>query len=151
MKREPLLILVMGTITVGALAFAASVFRAGQPVETFSLDRLHDSSYMIRALHLDPPQVQQLALLNAGLCTRLKGSCRRNCTARRDLVAAVEAGDKVAYEEILRKMCKAYEEGERATLDHIEAVRGLLSTEQRATFDRLTKRCLCGGCEEGCE
>lgn len=151
MKREHVIILVQGVITIAALAFAAGLYRESHQAESFSLDRLQDTSYMTQRLDLDPPQAQQFALLNAQLREQLRTTCQRNCTARRELVAAVDTEDATDHEAILKKMGEAYEDGEQATLEHIKAVRAILDTQQRETFDLLVGRCLCGGCDQHCE
>jgi ABC-type transport system involved in cytochrome c biogenesis ATPase subunit len=43
-------------------------------------------------------------------------------------------------------MCRAYEQGERATLWHLNEVRTLLDDEQRSRFDTMMERCLCQSC-----
>lgn len=151
MKREHMIILVQGAITVAALAFAAGVYRAPRHSDSFSLEHLQDASRMTQILNLDPAQAQQLELLNAGLSKQLEGSCQRNCTARRQLTTALKEDNEAEYETILKKMCAAYEEGERSTLKHLESVRAILDAEQRAKFDQLVSRCLCGGCTDECQ
>jgi Spy/CpxP family protein refolding chaperone len=151
MKHTKLIILIQGVITIAALAFAAGVYREGYKAEPFALDRLHDTSYMTKMLNLDPQQAQQLALLNTHLQTQLKGSCQRNCSARRDLVAALEQENPTYFENIMKQMCEAYETGERATLEHLQAVRAILDSAQRQKFNQRISRCLCGGCEQGCK
>ncbi len=146
MKREQIIILVQGVITFAALAFAVGVTRAPRHSETFTLDHLHNTSEMIHLLNLDPPQAQQLEVLNASLRRQLQKSCHSNCAARQKLIHADET-DTEAKEDILQEMNAAYEEGERATLQHIQAVRAILDQQQRAKFDQLLSRCLCGGCE----
>ena len=151
MQKTQIIILAQGVITIAALAFAAGLYRESHQAESFSLDRLQDTSHMTQLLNLDPPQAQQFALLNAQLREQLRTTCQRNCSARRQLVAAVDTEDATDHEAILKQMCEAYEDGERATLEHIKAVRAILDTQQRETFDQLVGRCLCGGCENGCE
>ncbi len=150
MQRQQIIILVQGAITIAALAFAAGVYRETRHTESFSLEHLQDSSRMVQTLNLDPPQAQQLEMLNAGLRKQLQGTCQRNCEARRKLAAAIEEGSETDHETILKEMCEAYEASERATLAHLQAVRAILDSEQRATFDELVSRCLCGGCGEDC-
>ena len=151
MQKTYIIILVQGVITVAALAFAAGVYRESRQAECFSLDRLLDTAYMTQRLNLDPPQAQQFSMRNVQLRDQLSTTCQRNCAARRKLVAAIDAGEATDHEAILKQMCEAYEDGERATLEHIKAVRAILDTQQRETFDQLVGRCLCGGCENGCE
>ncbi len=150
MKREQIIILVQGVIIFAALAFAVGVTRAPRHSETFTLDHLHNTSEMIHLLNLDPPQAQQLEVLNAKLRRTLQETCHRNCTARQQIVRTDET-DAETKEKMLNKMCEAYEDGERATLQHIQAVRAILDRQQRNTFDKLLSRCLCGGCEKGCD
>lgn len=151
MKHTKMIIFLQGVITLASLAFAVGVYREGQKAEPFALDRLQDTSYMAQVLNLDPPQAQQLALLNAQLREQLRTTCQRNCEARRKLVTDIETDDLAAQEQILKEMCEAYEDGERTTLAHLQAVRALLDSVQRQTFDKLISRCLCGGCDHGCE
>jgi len=150
MRKTYLIILVQGVATVAALAFALSAHRHPAQDAPFTLDQLQDTTRITQLLHLDPAQAQQLALLNAGLRQQLQGTCQRNCAARRELIRSVPT-DLDAQEAILMKMCKAYEDSERATLAHVQAVRALLDEEQRARLDALLGRCLCGGCETGCQ
>lgn len=150
MKREHVIILAQGFITVAAMAFAIGIYRQPAQNATFSLNKLQNTAQMTQLLNLDPAQAQQLELLNAGLLQQLQGSCQRNCEARQELIRAVPE-DQNAQEAILLKMCKAYEDSERATLAHVQAVRALLDQEQRSKLDNLLGRCLCGGCEKGCQ
>lgn len=146
MKREKMIILAQGVITIAALAFAVGVARVPRHGDTLSLDQLHNTSQMVSLLNLDPQQAQQLEILNTRLRSQLQETCHRNCAARQNIINAEET-DSQAKEKILRQMCEAYEDGERATLQHIQRVRTLLDQEQRAKFDQLLSRCLCGGCE----
>jgi Spy/CpxP family protein refolding chaperone len=150
MKREHVILLIMGTITIAALAFAIGVTRSQQHAHPITLDQLHHTGKMTQLLDLSPDQVRELESLNRHLRQQLQESCHRNCSARRELISANEP-DENLHESILKKMCDAYEESERATLQHIQAVRALLDEQQRRTFDQLLSRCLCGGCDSGCK
>ena len=146
MKREQTIILIQGVITIAALAFAVGVTRTPAHSDTFTIDHLQNTSQMVSLLNLDPPQAQQLQVLNTSLRETLQKTCHRNCAARQEIVHADDT-EPETKEKMLKKMREAYEDGERATLQHIQAVRAILDRQQRETFDELLSRCLCGGCE----
>ena len=77
--------------------------------------------------------------------------CGRYCRARNVLGQTITdgTGDTIRAEASLREMCLAYEESERATMEHIRKVRAILASEQKKRFDELLRECTCRECR-GC-
>lgn len=109
-------------------------------------DRLADVSFLTGELKLSADQARQMQSLHAALAARLNECCARHCEARARLGRALanEADDGVAAKAILADMCRAYEEGEMATLDNLRHVRAVLNAEQKRRFDAMIGECLCG-------
>jgi len=72
----------------------------------------------------------------------------RHCAARARLVQALagETNGTAQAEAVVTEMCRAYEQSERATLDHIRQVRAVLTAEQRKRFDAMISDCMCKPC-----
>ncbi len=138
--------IMLAAISVASFVFSVAHFRACRKDEPISVSHLKNAEYVADKLHLDPAQTQALRLLNERYRRRLQQGCARNCEARRRLTEAMTDENRTVYDDILMDLCKAYEETERATLEHVEAVRTLLDSDQRKTFDRLLARCLCQKC-----
>ncbi|MBM4144490.1 MAG: hypothetical protein FJ225_13010 [Lentisphaerae bacterium] len=111
-------------------------------------DRLRDVSFLSRELKLTDAQAAEIKALHARLATRLDECCARHCGVRARLGEALsqETNGTARTEAALMEMCRAYEESERATLDHIRRARGVLDAKQRARFDRMLTECLCREC-----
>ncbi len=134
-----------GVLAYGLTRYAAC--RAASP----GMDRFQDVSFLAQELRLTESQMREIKGLQMTLSTGLKDCCERHCAARARLGQALAAetnGDAQA-EAVLTEMCRAYEEGERATLAHIRQVRAMLTLKQRRRFDALITKCLCRTCCRG--
>ncbi len=134
-------------VAAGSLAFVFS----GQMVcrgAGAGLDRLRDTSFLERELRLSPAQVSELRALHARLVEELSDCCARHCKARICLVRALTTAthDFSEVEATLSDMSRAYEQSERAALEHIRRVRELLDVGQRRRFDAILAECLCPDC-----
>lgn len=111
-------------------------------------DRLQDVSFLKQELNLSAAQAEEVRALHEALATMLEDVYARHCRARARLgnALASETNGSVRVDAALNDMCRAYEDGERATLDHIRRLRDILDPAQRKVFDRLIKECLCRDC-----
>ncbi len=114
-----------------------------------SLDRLRDLSFLTRELGLSDTQAGAIKNLHAALGVKLNECCALHCAARARLGQALarETNGTAQTEGVLAEMCRAYEESERATLDHIRQLRLVLNAEQRKRFDAMISRCMCRSCD----
>jgi len=113
-----------------------------------SVDRLQDVSFLARELRLSDAQVTEIKRLHTTLGEKLNDCCARHCAARARLVQALAADTNgtAKADAIVTEMCRAYEESERGTLNHIRAVRAVLNAEQRRRFDTMISDCMCKSC-----
>jgi hypothetical protein len=130
--------LVIVAVIIGALAFGITrleVYRMRGP----DLGRLQDVSFLTGELQLSEAQASELRALHTTLAARLNDCCARHCEARACLVQALTGDTEggMPAEAAVDEMCRAYEESERATLEHIRTVRALLNAEQKERFDAL--------------
>ena len=134
---------VVAAAAAGAIAFAVTR-QACRRSET-SLDRLEDMSFLTRKLRLSPAQADEIKGLQTALRAKLNDCCERHCAARARLGEALssETNGRARAEVSVAEMCRAYEESERATLDHIQRVRAVLTTEQRKRFDEMINQYVC--------
>lgn len=138
-------ILAIAALALGALAFGVTrhaVCRdSGTPQE-----RLQDVSRLSRSLDLSDAQVEQIKALHTALGSQVNDCGVRHCAARARLSEALanETNGVAHADAIVAEMCRAYEQSERATLNHIRAVRALLTAEQKRRFDVMVSRCVCG-------
>lgn len=139
----PLLVVV----AAGGIGFGVSRYVACRTTAP-SLDRLRDVSFLQRELNLTDMQRSQVEGLHETLATRLDACSERHCGARMRLGQSLadETNGNARADAVLAEMCRAYEESERAALDHIRQVRALLDTRQRQRFDKMLKECLCRSC-----
>lgn len=138
---------VFAAAAAGVLAFGVTrhaACRAAGP----GIDRLRDASFLVRELGLNDAQAQTITDLHTTLGAKLTECCARHCTARARLgeTLADETNGVARAEAVLKDMCRAYEEIERTTLDHIRQVRALLDARQRERFDKMLAECLCRSC-----
>lgn len=146
MNRRWILPLV-AAVAIGIIAYAVTRHAVcGRPAPT--LDRLQDVAFLTRELGLNDAQADEIKSLHASLGVKLNDCCMRHCAARARLAQALaaETNGTAQAETILAEMCRAYEESERATLEHMRRVRALLTPEQRKHFDEMITACLCGAC-----
>ena len=138
---------VLAAAAAGVFAFGVTrhaVCRAAGP----GLDRLRDVSFLTRELSLSDAQADKLKRLHATLGERLSDCCTRHCAARARLGQAVaaETNGTSQADAVVAELCRAYEQGERATLTHIRAVRAVLNDEQRRRFGKMISDCMCKPC-----
>lgn len=138
---------VLAAAAAGMLGFGLTrhaVCQAARP----GLDRLRDVSFLTRELNLSDAQAANLKRLHATLGESLGDSCTRHCAARMRLGQAIaaETNGTANAETVLAEMCRAYEQGERAALTHILAVRAMLNDEQRRRFGKIISDCMCEPC-----
>lgn len=151
MNRKWIVPLVAAAVA-GLVAYGITRSRAC-PGSHVDINRLQDVTFLVRELQLSDAQAQEIRQLNAALGSTLNDCCARHCSARSRLGAAVAEGTNglEQTESILRDMCRAYEQSERATIEHWQAIRALLGEAQKARFDALISRCVCGPCDRhGC-
>lgn len=113
-----------------------------------SIDRLQDVSFLARELRLNAAQASEIRSLHVSLGEKLDDCCMRHCAARARLGQALAANTNGSAQAdiVLEEMCRAYEQSERATLNHIRAVRAVLNAEQKRRFDVLISDCMCKPC-----
>ena len=113
-----------------------------------SVDGLRDVSFLARQLNLSEVQANEIKRLQLSLGSELGDSCSRHCAARARLGQSLVAdtNGSAQADVVLEEMCRAYEQSERATLDHIRAVRAMLNAEQRRQFDAMISDCMCKPC-----
>jgi hypothetical protein len=131
----------------GVLAFAFTRYAACRAAGP-ELDFPQDISCLTRELKLTAAQAGEIEALHAGLGARLTDCCARHCAARARLGRALadETNGTAQADIVLADMCRAYEEGERATLEHLRRLRAVLNAEQRQRFDALMTECMCRPC-----
>ena len=112
------------------------------------LDRFQDVSFLTRKLGLNESQAREIKALHGVLGAELSGCCERHCAARAQLAKALvcETNGTGAADAVLLEMCRAYEQGERATLANIRKVRSVLNADQKRKFDEMITRCMCREC-----
>lgn len=149
MNRKWIIPLV-GAVASGVLAFIVTRFMVCD-TEKLPLDCLQDASILVRTLDLSESQAREIRALHAKLGPQLNDCCTRHCAARARLGTAIasETSGTDQAESILSEMCLAYEQSERATLNHIRAVRAVLNAKQRRQFDELIMRRVCDPREKG--
>lgn len=138
---------VIVAVTAGVIAFGVTR-RVVCSRSATSPDCLKDVSFLRGELGLSDAQSQEIKGLLAALQIKLNDCCERHCAARARLGQALAADmDGGAQADIvLEEMCRAYEQSERATLNHIRAVRAALNAEQRRRFDTMISDCMCKPC-----
>jgi len=143
--RWMLLLLVVAV--AGGLAFGVTRHVVCRPAGS-DLDRLRDVSFLQRELNLTDAQRSQIKELKENLATRLDACSVRHCGARMRLGRALADGTNgnARADAVLAEMCRAYEESERATLNHLRKLRALLDARQQERFDALLAACLCKSC-----
>ena len=141
------LVPLMAAVAAGGVAYAVTRHSAcGRAAP--SVDQLQDVSFLSRELGLDDAQAGKIKELHVILGAKLNDGCARHCAARARLGQALTADTNGGAQAdiVLKEMCGAYEQGERATLDHIRAVRAVLNAEQRRRFDTMISDCMCKPC-----
>ncbi len=113
------------------------------------IDRLQDLSFLSRELGLNGAQADAIKSLHVELSAKLNDCCALHCAARARLgqALACETNGTAQTDGVLAEMCRAYEQSERATLDHIRQLRTVLNPEQRKRFDVKISKCMCRSCD----
>ncbi len=147
MKKKWMMSLLV-VVAVGGLAFGASRYFACKTTGTVGLGRLRDLTFLERELKLTDAQVSRIEALHGELTAQLDSCTARHCSARMRMGKALSEGTNIQAraDALLAEMCRAYEESERATLNHILQVRALLDARQQEHFDALLSACLCQSC-----
>ena len=151
------LIPVLVAVIIGAMAYGLTRWAACnrcQPAPDRQVSdrqvpgRLEDVSFLKRELRLNDAQAREIAKLHVSRNAKLADCCQRHCAVRARLGPALcnETNGTVQARMIVEEMCRAYEAGELATLDHIQLVRALLNPEQKKRFDELIAECVCASC-----
>jgi Spy/CpxP family protein refolding chaperone len=153
-----------GTVRVSAMAAALGILvgiwagysapardghKAAEPLlHPQTLAGLQDLTRLTRSLDLSEVQAREIKAIHASLGAKLSDCCVRHCAARARLGQALAAETNGAgrAEAVLAEMCRAHEQSERATLDHIRQVRAVLTVEQRQRFDEMIADCMCRTC-----
>lgn len=146
------MILLLVALTAGVIAFCVANCVVCRQNDRLPADVLHNRAFLAKTLHLTDEQQQALDALESALEKRVNEGCSKHCAARRRLASALTESttDQKVLDEIIMDMCRAYEDSERTALEHILAVRRILDDRQRAEFDIMMGRCLCGSCGESC-
>ncbi len=147
MKNKWILFLCPFAAVAGLLAFAVTRQALNVSART-PIDRLHDVSFLTRELNLSAVQAAQIKTLHDELGGKLDDSCGRHCAARMRLGPALanEVDGGAQAEDIVAEMCRAYEESELATLNHLRRVHEVLDAEQRKQFYKMLTECVCRAC-----
>ena len=142
---------VLAILAIGMLAFGVTRYMTrhgarGRPA--VSLDCLQDTSFLTRQLSLSEAQAREVQAMHAVLAAKLDECCARHCAARARLAEALagETNTSAQADAAMADMCRAYEDSERATLDHMRQMRAVLNTQQRRRFDAMMADCLCRTC-----
>jgi hypothetical protein len=137
----------LAAAAAGALAFGVARHVACRGAGT-ALNDLQNISHLALSLGLSEAQAREIKAMHASLGAKLNDCCMRHCAARARLghALASETNGAGQTEAVLVEMCRAYEQSERATLDHIRQVRAVLSMEQRKRFDTMITDYMCRTC-----
>lgn len=146
MNRK-LLVVAVVAVALGAIAFGVTrriVCRDREP----TAKSLQDIAFLTRELSLNPDQAARIKTLHTSLAATLTDCCARHCAARAQLVKelASDSNDTSRTEATLATMTAAYEQSERATLDHLRQIRASLNPGQRTRFDAMLADCMCRTC-----
>lgn len=138
----------LGLAAVSALAFSAGRMsvRPSAPI-----DPLRE----IAALRFDwlgitSTQAAEIERLTSSYRTAIEAVCDKPCAARCRLVHYLtgDEWDGEMARAAVKAMCEQHERSEFAALQYIEALRQILSPEQRAQLMRRIGECLCKTCAE---
>lgn len=143
MNRRASLVLAVGLVfvaAVGGVAVGRMVIGAARPVESQVHQLLHEK------LDLDAGQAARIDALESGFALR-KGALEAELRAdNADLAAAIEAehgyGPRVAA--AVDRSHHAMGELQKATLEHVFAMRGVLRPDQARRFDAAIVKALTG-------
>lgn len=112
--------------------------------------RVEQVDWLTHTLELTPQQQAAVERIEEQYRGALATQCAAHCAAKARLqeVLFAPATDPAAAEPLLDAMAAAQRACERATLDHIRQVHGLLTPTQRALFEAAVRGSVCG-CRTG--
>jgi len=115
-------------------------------------DPLQDVSLLTQKLTLSDTQAAEVKRLHVVWGAHINECCQCHCAARARIMQALASGTNNAaqVDAIISEMGHAYEQSERATLEHLQQVRAILNPDQRARFDEMISSCLCRTCTQSC-
>lgn len=135
-------------IVVIAAAVAFTAGRTSQPPPANPITRLADTSTLEKTLHLTPEQTAKVRTLSAQFNDRAGKACDLHCEARCTLARKLfhENAGPDDVRPYVEKMCMAYAEQEKATVDQLTALRAVLTPEQARLLNRQLAGCICDKC-----
>ena len=136
MKRIFLALFVV-TLLVAGTAFAAAYWLRCRSCAPSKVN-------LRRVLDLTDSQAVRVAELEAAYEKRLSEICARHCAARRELAESL--ADPVKAAACCQRMCAAQTEAEKLALEHVFAIRALLTPEQQARHLAWAQQQLAGPC-----
>jgi Spy/CpxP family protein refolding chaperone len=143
MKRILALMAVVAVFSAG-LSFGMSrwLIRRCQPQ---TLMNIHDTAWLSHQLNLSEAQKRDIAKMEKDFQLRLNASCVAHCAARfalgDELIKSKPDLEKVRAD--VDRMNQVQAEAERATLEHILKVRGLLTEEQARRYSAIIHNQVC--------
>lgn len=138
-------------IVAGAICFTAG--RRSQPMPAAPIDRLADTAALEKALHLTPEQTAKVRALASTFSDRACKACDLHCEAR-CTIARKLFHENASPEEVgkyVDQMCEAYAEQEKATVEHLAALRVILTPEQARLLNQQVAGCICEKCASATE
>ena len=148
--KKTLMALAILTLFVTALSYGVAnwcVRRSmGEPV----ID-LNDVAWLKRELKLTDSQNAELEKLDSAYREKVEHCCQTHCGARFTLSEelAKPQVDLAKATACVDRMVAAQSDSERATLDHILRVRGVLTREQQLRYAALVSKQVCTACPLG--
>ena len=145
MKQTWLSALVVGL--VAALVSFAVARRTG-PSQAPRLDAIEDVEWLNKALHLTPAQLKEIGALQPEFGRKLSTCCDRHCRARGQLFGTLLASTNgvEGARALVEEMCRAQADSELATLEHIQRVFRVLTSEQRKIYAERLSVMTCTEC-----
>ena len=138
---------ILTILVAGLVAFAVTRWQACK-VEAAAPSQLQDTSWLATRLDLTPDQQAAIDKLQASYASDLESCCEMQCSARFELGKEFFSADLTEERktELFRAMSEAQAKSDAATLEHIRAIHGLLSADQKKVYEKLVEQCLCSAC-----
>jgi Spy/CpxP family protein refolding chaperone len=145
--KKTLMALAALTLLVAGISFGVarwSVRRADGKM----VMNLNDAAWLRHELGLTDAQSAEVDKLEKEFNARMQDSCDKHCGARFALgdELAKSTLDVIKARACVDRMVAAQADSERATLDHILAVRALLTPEQQQRYAKLVSQQVCYAC-----